>query len=365
MRVVKFQKILLIIIALIAQFFYLTDGLYAQEVNGIFKSDNKGVEYDNESVLEPDNEEEYFIGIMLWKSIHIYQDNVDGLRKGLKESGLKFDWELLNAYKNEEKAYKILDYFVDSNKSLIISFGSWGSVIASEYNVNIPVVVLGVNSPVPYGLADNNNMPSSNMTGSSYYIDPIKQISYFKEIYPQLKTLGIVYSSRNAASHAEVPATEEACVELGIELIKEEIHNDISDPRTEPTLEIQIKQAVSRLINNVDAVLIPTNSELYRNAGYLLEVTEPAQKPLFSCSLTGVQNGALAGLCSDNFKMGYKTAGIIVDILKNKKNVSEIPFVFDDSPRRIINMESAVKIGLVLPEEIVNNTIDVKDLRKK
>ena len=376
MSLVKFQRLnFIFIILFLAQLISFSDSLFAQNDAGLVLSaehnnnvselDNTGAEYDNETIFESENDGECFIGIMLWKSIHIYQDNVNGLKKGLKESGLKFDWELLNAYKNEEKVYKIIDYFVESDKSLIISFGSWGAVIASEYRENIPVVVLGVNSPVAYGLANENKFPVYNLTGSSYYIDPIKQINYFKEIYPDLNTLGIVYSPCNAASHAEVPATRDACQELGIELLEAQIHKDVPDGQSEQDIEVQIKQAVSEIIDNVDAVLIPTNSELYKNVDCLLEITKPAKKPVFSYSFIGVKNGALAGLCSDNFKLGYKTAEIIVDILKNNKHVSQIPFVFDESPMRVINLKAAENIGFTVPEEVITNSIDVKQLKQK
>ena len=295
--------------------------------------------------------EEYNIGIMMWKTASTYNENNDGLQIGLKELGFKINQEKINADGNKEKAVEIFNKFINDKKDLIVAFGSYGAKLGYKNVKDIPLIVLGVNTPIAYGITETPEHPGGNITGSSYYISPKKQLMYYKKILPKLKKLGIVYNPKNGASIAEIPATREVCNELEIELIESEIVREMKDNHLEgyDSFVKKIHPAVNKLVGKVDAILVPTNSEIYDNIKYVLEVTIPNKIPVFSYSKKGVEKGALAGMTADNRKLGYKTAYLIKRILKDKENPGDIGFIFDKTPDRIVNIKAAKKIGFAFP----------------
>jgi len=295
--------------------------------------------------------EEYNVGIMMWKTARTYDENMVGLKRGLEEIGLPLNQELINAEGNKEKAIEIFQKFIKDEKDLIIAFGSHGFKIGFEQVKDVPLVVLGGNTPVAYGITDTPEKPGGNMTGSSYYIDPQKQLAYFKKVFPDLKRLGIIYNPENGASLAEVPATKKICKEMEIEFIERKVDRPMIEGKLEgyETFVTKLPTAVTDLVGKVDAIVIPTNSEIYDNIEHVLSVSIPYKIPVFSYPKKGVQEGALAGITADNEALGYKTAQTIKRILKDKENPGDIGFIFDEKPHRIINLKAAKAIGYSVP----------------
>ena len=295
--------------------------------------------------------EEYNVGIMMWKNARTYDENMIGLQRGLKEVDLVINQELINANGNSERAIEIFQKFIDTKKDLIIAFGSHGFKLGFKHVKEIPIVVLGGNSPVAYGITQTPKKPGGNMTGSSYFIDPSKQLAYYKKIYPDLKRLGMVFNPENGASLAEVPSTKMVCESMGIEFVESPIERIMIEGKLEgyETFVIKIPPAVEKLVGKVDAIIIPTNSEIYDNIDHVLSVTINHKIPIFSFSKKGVVAGALAGMTSDNEKLGYETANSIKRILVDKENPGDIGFIFDKTPHRIINLKSAKSIDFQIP----------------
>lgn len=87
----------------------------------------------------------------------------------------------------------------------------------------------------------------------------------------------------------------------------------------------------------------------FDNIEQVLKITDPLKIPVFAQAEKAVENGALAGLTSDNVKLGYETAKIIIRILKDKESPADIPFIFDEFSRMIINLKAAQKIEYEVP----------------
>jgi len=295
--------------------------------------------------------EEYTVGILIWKTARTYDENMEGLQVGLQDTGLVIQQEIHNANGNKEKAIEIFQKFIKEKKDLIVAFGSHGLTIGAEQVTEIPLVVLGCNTPIAYGITDTPEKPGGNITGSSYYIDPAQQIAYLKKILPHMKRLGIIYNPENGASLAELPATRKACLAAGLECVESTINRDMVEGKLEcyDMFVNKIPAAVNALLGKVDAIVIPTNSEIYDNISHVLSVANPQGLPVLSYAKKGVEKGALAGITADNATLGKETAKTIKRILHDKEDPGDIGFIFDTKPHRIINLQSAKKIDYSIP----------------
>ncbi len=300
--------------------------------------------------------EEYNIGIMMWKTAETYEETMEGLQRGLKESGITINQDVMNAHGNQEIATEIFQKFNYLKKDLIIAFGTHGGRIGHKEVKDLPLVVLGGNTPV--GLIDTFEKPGGNMTGSSYYIDPVKQLAYFRKIVPKIQRIGMIYNPANGASLIEVPATKKECDRTGVTFVESQILRAVLPGVVEGTKGVlegydtfvkKIPAAVEMLIGKVDAIVIPTNSELYDNIEYVLAVTVPQKIPVFSYAEKGVRKGALAGMTADNRKLGFEAADMVKRILKDKEYPGDISFTFCSAPDRLINIKAAKAIGVHVP----------------
>ncbi len=290
------------------------------------------------------------VGVMLWTRARTHDETMIGFNYGVRNVGLNLDVEILNANGSKKKAVSILTDFQTSKKDLIVVYGTNGYKIAQDVVKTVPVLALGVNLRLKYGMSSSANK-NSLISGSSYYINPEKQLRFFKVVYPRLKKIGIIYNPENGASQIEIPSTEFAAKTLGLELVKQEIERDFVKGELE-SYELfapKIEKAVLKVIDKVDAIVVPSNSEIYDNIEYVLNVSNQHKKPVFSYSRKGVQLGALAGLSVSNHKLGEMAASIVVKVLLDNENPGLIPFKFDKAPRRIVNVTAAKKINYNIP----------------
>ena len=70
-------------------------------------------------------------------------------------------------------------------------------------------------------------------------------------------------------------------------------------------------------------------------------------------SKQGVENGALAGLYADTYKLGRYTAPMAKQILEGEKDAAHIPFNFIPNPDVALNLKAAKTLGYAFPADIL------------
>jgi putative tryptophan/tyrosine transport system substrate-binding protein len=89
-------------------------------------------------------------------------------------------------------------------------------------------------------------------------------------------------------------------------------------------------------------------------------VTNPAKRPIFSYAADRAEKGATAELAADDDKLGRMLAESVVDVVVNKKPISQVPVKMDPSPKLIINEGQMRALNLKFPEAILKNARMVK-----
>ena len=154
----------------------------------------------------------------------------------------------------------------------------------------------------------------------------------------------MILDENNPAGYlAEEPLMRKACKKAGIKFHSIAINN-----------ETHLTKATNDLLGkNVKLIIIPTNKLIYENLEQILKLTHNKRIPVVSMNKQGVENGALAGLFADTYKLGRYTARMVKDIVVNKKDVMAIPFIFIDEPDIAINVSEAGKLGYEFPPEVL------------
>lgn len=274
------------------------------------------------------------LGFHFYKNGKIYDEAYEGIVDGLRLSDIQFEEFIYRSGRSVEQASKNLREMDKLNLHAIISFSSAGTRISQSLQLQTPVLASVINHPISLGLKEAENV-QSNISGTSYYVDAKRQLDLYRDLFPGLKKIGMVYDEHNPAGYlAEEPLMQKACKERGLEFIS-----------VSATGRDDVAYATNLLLlKHVELIVIPTNLQIYDNLDLILEVTLPFRIPVVSMNKQGVEAGALASFFADTYKMGRQMEPIIRQIVDKSKKVSGIPFVFSEKPDLIINLQAAEKL---------------------
>src|SRR5699024_1718905 len=104
----------------------------------------------------------------------------------------------------------------DSDIDLVLAIATPSAQAAAQSITSIPVLFSAVTDPVDAKLVASNEAPGANVTGTSDK-NPVKeQLELIKQISPDAKKVGIVYTSGEANSAVQVQWAKDAAAQLGL-----------------------------------------------------------------------------------------------------------------------------------------------------
>ena len=172
-----------------------------------------------------DGEKSYTIGISQFAE-HGSLDNCrEGFLEGLKEEGIEegknLTVEVKNAAADQGTAKQISDGFVSDKVDLVCAIATPSAQAAynSAMNSDIPVVYTAVTDPVAAKLAKEDGTPAGNVTGTSDEL-PIKaQLEMIREMLPDAKNIGILYTTSEANSVSALAKYKELAADYGFTIV--------------------------------------------------------------------------------------------------------------------------------------------------
>ena len=131
----------------------------------------------------------------------------------------------------------------------------------SAYNAamdsDIPVVYTAVTDPVEAELTDEDNMPVGNVTGTSDKLPIEEQLKMIREMLPDAKTLGIMYTTSEANSISAIEEYEELAGDYGFELVTTGISTTADVSLAADDLLSQV-DCITNLTDNTVVASLPT-----------------------------------------------------------------------------------------------------------
>src|SRR5665811_2466874 len=145
------------------------------------------------------------------------------------------------------------------SKDLILAIATPTAQAAAQAITDKPILITAVTDPVAAGLVDSMDKPGGNITGTTDMNPVEEQLELVKEIAPDAKTVGIVYSSGEVNSEIQVKMAKAAAPGLGLEIKEATVSNSS-----------EVQQAALSL--DVDAYYIPTDNTVVSAIESLLQV---------------------------------------------------------------------------------------------
>lgn len=269
---------------------------------------------------------------------------VDGMAaKGFKE-GQNVTYDRQNAQADQSNLQNIAQRFVSNKVDLICAIATPAAQTVANVTADIPIVGTAITDYKAAKLVKDNAKPGTNVTGTTD-MNPVEaQLDLALKLVPGAKAVGTIYSSSEVNSQLQVDILKAAAKTKGIE-IKEATVSTVND----------IQQAARSLVGKVDVIYIPTDNVLASAMPTLAMVTEEAKIPVVCGEGEAVKSGGIATLGIDYYKLGVQTGEMAADILNGKAKPADMPIQAQKQFDVIVNHESAKRIGLTIPEEILKS----------
>lgn len=291
-----------------------------------------------------ENENMYKIGITQL----IEHESLDAARKGfidgLAALGFENGKNIAIDYQNAEGAsanlQTIASQFVSDKKDLILAISTPAAQSMANATKEIPILVTAVTDPKEAKLVASNEKPGNNVSGTSDMAPIDKQIEMIHDFIPNIKTLGLLYSSSEDNSITQIAIAKTACEALGISYIEATV-TGIND----------INQVASDLANKVDAIYSPTDNTIASAVPNVLKITNEAKIPMFTGWAPAPENSGIASLSIDYYELGKLAAQQAVDILSKKSVISDMPILYQENCKAHVNEENAKMLGIAIPQK--------------
>ena len=297
-------------------------------------------------------EGEYTIGVAQY-AVHGSLDNCrEGFLKGLAEEGFVEGENLEVIYENANGdgslSGQIITNFVSNNVDMVCAIAT--PIAQSAYSVtkrsDIPVIYTAVTDPVLAELATEDQMPVGNITGTSDKLPVSEQLSMIREILPEAKTVGILYSTNEVNSQAAIEEYKKAAPEFGLEIVESGTSADIP-------------LAAEQLAAKVDCISNLTDNNVVSSLPVVLEAASKNGIPVFGSEIEQVKRGCLAAMGLDYIALGEQTGRMAAQVLKGEKEASEMPYELIEGAAFYGNTEAAENLGIELPESLTSSAAEL------
>ncbi|MBE6070887.1 MAG: ABC transporter substrate-binding protein [Clostridium butyricum] len=268
---------------------------------------------------------------------------VDALKEKGYEDGKNIKIEQQNAQGEQTNAQTICSQFTDAKKDLIFAIATPAAQAAYNSTKDIPIVCTAVTDPVSAEIAKDWKSSGTNVTGTSDKVPVDEQIDLLKQLIPNAKTIGVIYNTSETNSVIQVDELKTAATAKGLN-IKEIGVTNVNE----------INQNLASALGEIDVLYTPTDNTVASGYALVGNLCVDNNVPIIGAEEAVVDKGGLASIGIDYYKLGKEAGYKAVEILEGKEP-SDIEITTLSEMSFTINTDVADKLGITIPEEILNN----------
>ena len=261
---------------------------------------------------------------------------IDAMNNLLGEDGWHYD--LQNAAEDIPTCGTIANSFVSKNVDLIMANATPALQAAATATGDIPILGTSVTEyGVAFNIKDFSGTVGGNISGTSDLAPLDQQAAMIKEWYPEAKTIGLLYCSKEANSQYQVDTVQKYLEEMGYEC-KQYAFSDSND----------IQAVCQTACDNSDVMYVPTDNSAAANTPIIDNICRGVI-PVF-CGEEGICAGCgIATLSISYYDIGYKTGEMAYEILVNGADISTMAIEYAPEFVKKYNPVTCEALGIDVP----------------
>ncbi len=296
----------------------------------------------------------YTVGIGQF-AVHGSLDNCrEGFLAGLAEEGIEEGTNLTVLYENANAdgamSSQIAANFLTKKADLICAIAT--PMAQSSYSAarkeEVPVIFTAVTDPIAAELADADGKPVGEVTGTSDKLPVTAQLAMIREVLPDAKKIGILYSTSEVNSLSAIEEYKAAAAEYGFEIVESGV-STVAD----------VPLAADQLVEKVDCINNLTDNTVVSALQVVLDAANKKGIPVFGSEVEQVKVGCLASVGLDYMELGKQTGRMAAKVLKGEAKASEMNFEVIEGGSFYGNTKVAENLGITLPEELTADAAEM------
>lgn len=270
-----------------------------------------------------------------------YKGFVDGLAEAGYVDGQNIKIDYQNAQGEQANCVTIAEKLINDKDDLIFAIATPAAQAVANLTQDIPVLISSVTDPASAKLVKSNEMPGTNVTGTSDLTPCAAQIKLMKKLIPNAKTVGMLFCSSEQNSRFQIDIAEAACKAEGLNFVEATVSNSN-----------EIQQVTQALCGKCDVIYSPTDNMIAAGMALVAQVANENGIPTIVGEEGMVNAGGLATYGINYYELGKQTAKMAVEILKNGKKPADMPIQYLDTCDLKVNEETAKKLGITIPADL-------------
>lgn len=265
----------------------------------------------------------------------------DALVEKLGEGSVKFDEQ--NASGDSANCATIVNGFVSNGVDLILANATAPLQAAAQATADIPVLGTSITDyATALDISDWTGTVGNNISGTSDLAPLDQQAAMIQELFPDAKSVGLLYCSAEPNSVYQCDVIEGCLTEEGYTVARYAF-TDTND----------VTSVAQTAADNSDVIYIPTDNTAASNTEAIANVVIPAKVPVVAgeegiCSGCGV-----ATLSISYYDLGYATGEMAAKILADGADVSTMPVEFAPNVTKKYNAANCEALGITQPSDYV------------
>ncbi|MCI6956707.1 MAG: ABC transporter substrate-binding protein [Candidatus Faecousia sp.] len=255
-----------------------------------------------------------------------------------KQLGDKVEFDVQNASGEPTNCTTIVNGFVSSKVDLIMANATPALQAAKEATATIPILGTSVTDYASALEIDGwTGTVGTNISGTSDLAPLDGQAAMIKELFPDAKTVGILYCSSEANSQYQVDVITGYLTELGFTVTPYSFTdtNDVA--------------SVAQAACSSDVIYIPTDNTAASNTEAIANVVLPAKVPVVAGE-AGICSGCgVATLSISYYDLGYATGLMAAQVLTGEAKISEMPVQYAPEFTKQYNAANCDALGVTVP----------------
>ena len=289
-------------------------------------------------------EKTYTIGICQL----VQHDALDAATKGFEDAitekmgdSVKFDEQ--NAQGDSNTCSTIINSFVSEGTDLILANATASLQAAAAGTSDIPILGTAVTEyGVALGIDDFDGTVGGNISGTSDLAPIEEQEAMLKELFPDVKQVGLLYCSAEANSLYQIQLFEAALDKDGI-AYKEYAIADTNE----------VQSVTTAAAGECDVLYIPTDNTLASVTETVYNVVAPAKIPVIAGE-EGICNGCgVATLSISYYDLGYATGEMAYEILAEGADITTMDVRYAPNVTKKYNAKICEELGITVPDDYV------------
>lgn len=319
------------------------------------KTDSAATETTEETAdAEETTGDSYVIGISQFAEHGSLDNCKEGFLKGLADEGIVEgeNLEVLfdNAQTDMSTASTIADSYVSKKVDLICGIATPSAMTAfnSASKAGIPVIYTAVTDPVAAELAKEDGTPVGEVTGTSDKLPIEDQLKMIRELQPEAKKIGILYTTSETNSESAIAEYKELAGNYDFEIVDKGI-NTIAD----------VAMAAADLAGKVDCISNLTDNTVVSALQTVIDAANKNNIPVYGSEVEQVKAGCVASMGIEYVSLGEQTGKMAAKVLKGEAKASEMPFEMISESSCYVNTAAAEEIGMEIADDFVANADEV------